>query len=126
MNPPIFATVNVSAVQALLKAPAGELRFYAFGRAPQNVAYPYAVWQLVGGAPENFLDRVPDADSLSVQVDVYARPGDDTEQEARTVAAALRDALEPKCYITGWRGESIDPDTGNFRIGFVCDWIVYR
>jgi hypothetical protein len=125
MTPPIFDTVDVAPVRALLKAPNGVLRFYMFGRAPQNGPYPYAVWQLAYGTPENYLGQRPDVDSLGVQVDVYASPAQGSAV-ARQVAAALRDALEGSCYITAWRGETIDPDTGNFRVGFDCDWIVPR
>lgn len=129
MTPPIFATVDVAPVRALLKAPTGSLRFYMFGRAPQLPAaqpvYPYAVWQLAYGTPENYLGQRPDVDSLGVQVDVYASPGQGSAV-ARQVAVALRDALEGACYITAWRGESVDPETGNFRFGFDCDWVVPR
>lgn len=129
MTPPIFETVDVTGVQAVLKTGNGPLRFYMFGRAPQLPAekpvYPYAVWQLSYGAPENYLNERPDVDSLGVQVDVYASPQQGSAV-ARQVAQALRDALEDACYITAWRGESVDPETGNFRFGFDCDWIVPR
>lgn len=128
MTPPIFETVNVAPVQALLKAANGPLRFYAFGRAPQPplpVVYPYAVWQFAYGTPENYLGQRPDVDSIGVQVDVYADPAQGAAM-ARAVGYALRDALESACYITGWRGESVDVDTGNYRFGFDCDWIVPR
>lgn len=125
MTPPIFETVDVPAVRALLQAPGKELRFYAFGRAPQSPIYPYAVWQLAYGTPENFLGQAPDVDSVGVQVDVYATRAQGSA-EARRVVVALRDALEPACYITAWRGESVDPDTSNFRVGFDCDWVVPR
>lgn len=129
MTPPIFETVDVPSVQAVLKGPRGPLRFYAFGRAPQAPTgvpvYPYAVWQYAYGSPENYLGQRPDVDSIGVQVDVYASPQQGVAV-ARQVAQALRDALEGSCYITGWRGESIDPETSNCRFGFDCDWIVPR
>lgn len=125
MTPPIFATVDVAPVRALLKTGNGPLRFYMFGRAPQAGPYPYAVWQLAYGTPENYLGQRPDVDSLGVQVDVYASPAQGSAV-ARQVAVALRDALEDACYITAWRGESVDPETGNFRFGFDCDWVVPR
>lgn len=122
MYPPIFDAVNVPGVQALLKPGKGELRFYLFGMAPQGVQKPYAVWQTAYGSPENYLNRTPNADSFGVQVDVYA----DSPTSARTVAEALRNAIEPYAYITSWRGDSRDPDTKNYRFGFDCDWIVNR
>ncbi|MES2910624.1 MAG: DUF3168 domain-containing protein [Pseudomonadota bacterium] len=120
--PPIFAAVNVTEVQALLKTGQGELRFYLFGKAPQKVALPYAVWRQSYGSPENFIDQRPDTDGFGVQVDVYAANADD----ARAVAMALRDAIETKAYITAWRGESRDPDTNNFVFSFDSDWLTPR
>lgn len=125
MYPPLFAAVNVSGVQALLKTGTGPLRFYLFGRAPQGVDLPYAVWQMSGGAPENFLGNVPDMDSMGVQIDVYASPSQGPDV-ARNVAEAIRDAIEPHCHITSWRGDFQDPDTNNYRFSFDCDWWVSR
>lgn len=123
--PPIFNAVNVSPVRALLKTGAGPLRFYLFGLAPQDVALPYAVWQTIGGSPENYLNQAPDTDSYSGQIDVYATPAQGPSV-ARNVAEAIRDAIEPYAHITSWRGERVDHDTKNWRISFDYDWIVYR
>ncbi len=120
--PPIFAAVDVSGVRALLKTGIGELRFYMFGRAPQNPVYPYSVWRQAYGSPENFIDKVPDTDSFGTQVDVYAKDS----AQARAVAMALRDAIEPKAYITSWRGESRDPETNSFVFSFDCEWLTPR
>ena len=49
-----------------------------------------AVWQTVGGAPENYLGNLPDADVCTVQVDVYAAEPD----SAASATLALRDAIE--------------------------------
>lgn len=125
MYPPIFATVNVPAVQALLKTGNGPLRFYMFGMAPQDVAYPYAVWQMVSGSPENYLNQVPDIDSFTPQVDVYASPSQGPSV-ARQVAESLRNAIEPHAHVTSWRGERQEPDTKNWRVGFDVDWFVTR
>lgn len=121
MFPPIFAVAAADpAVTALLGA--APTRFYPFGEAPQGVAYPYAVWQTFGGAPENYLGNRPDMDSHALQVDVYAETG----ASARAVASALRDAIEPHAYITRWGGESVDPETKRYRISFDVDWYVAR
>lgn len=120
MYPPIYPAVAASpACVALLKSGTGPIRFYQFGiNEEQPQTYPYAVWQRVGGLPENYLGQTPDIDSFTVQVDVYAKSAD----QARTVAAALRDAIEPVAHITGWFGESRDPDTKNYRFTFQTDW----
>lgn len=121
MFPPVFQTCAASAaVTALIGTT--PVRLYPFGEAPQGVIYPYAVWQLVSGSPENYLGDRPDADSFTVQIDVYA----DTATSARNVAKALRDAIEPVAYVTSWRGESRDPDTKKYRFSFDVAWIVQR
>ena len=122
MTPDIFATVNTAPVQALLKTGTGPLRFYAWGKAPQTVVKPYAVWQLVGGSPENYLGDVPDIDASTVQVDVYALSSD----SARTIATALRNEIEKKAYVTFIRGESVDIETGSYTFGFDSDWYTER
>ena len=121
MYPPIFSTVSsLSAVTSLLGST--PTRLYPFGEAPQDVAKPYAVWQIISGSPENLLGDAPDIDSYSVQVDVYA----DTGVEVRNVAQALRNAIQPVAHITAWRGESKEIETGLYRYSFDCDWWVQR
>lgn len=97
-------------------------RLYPFGEAPQGVTKPYAVWQTVTGSPENYLGQVPDLDSWSIQVDVYA----DTATASRGAAEALRDAIEPVAHITFWNGEGRDPKTNNYRYTFTVDWFKSR
>ena len=123
MYPALFPAVAAStACVALLKSGTGPIRFYQFGTAPQNVVKPYVVWQRVFGAPQNYLASRPDIDSFSVQIDTYATSAD----QARTVAAALRDALEGVGHITSWLGESQDPDTKNYRFAFQFETWTHR
>lgn len=121
MTPPIFPAAAASTVVLALLG-STPLRFYRFGRVPQKTPYPYGVWQLATGTPENYLNEAPDIDSLTVQVDVYAQ----TAAEAEACIIALRDAVEPFCHITLWRGEEQDPLTNAYRSGFSCDWWVSR
>ena len=117
----IFPTCAADpAVTALLGT--SPVRLFPFGMAPAGVAKPYAVWQQVGGSPENYLMGVPDIDSVTLQVDVYAT----TTSSAKAVAAALRDAIEPVAHVVAWRGESRDTETGNYRVSFDVDWFVPR
>lgn len=125
MYPPIFPAVNVPAVQALLKTGYDPLRFYLFGKAPQGVKYPYAVWRMASGAPENYLADRPDTDSFTTQVDVFASPSQGAEV-ARNVAMALRDAIEGHAHITSWFGDDQDPDTKSYRTSFQADWVTPR
>ena len=122
MPVPIFsACAAASAVTALIGAPPN-MRLSEFGLAPQTVALPYAVWQVVTGLPENYINQVPDIDSYTIQVDVYAT----TATSSRAVANAIRDAIETKAHIVAWRGESKDPDTLHYRSSFDVTWFVPR
>ena len=120
MNPPVFSTVNIAAVQAVLGT--SPLRVYQFGYAPQDVTLPYAVWQTIGGGPENYIDCAPDIDLFTIQFDTYA----ETASSARQAAEVLRDAIEPYAHIVSWRGESRDTDTNHYRYSFDVDWWAAR
>ena len=122
MTPPIFAICSSdTSVQALLgNGPA--LRLYPFGEAPQKDRLPYAVWGIEGGAPENYLGERPDADSLSLFVDVFGATAD-SAREARDAIVA---AIEADAHVISWDGERRDTATRTWRISFSVDWIVHR
>ena len=121
MFPPIFSTcAAVGAVTVLFGT--SPVRFWPFSSAPQDASMPYAVWQIIGGSPENYLGQVPDIDRFSLQVDVYATTG----SAAQSAAAALRDAIEPHAHITAWRGGDRDAVTKTFRVSFDVEWIIER
>ena len=121
MYPPIFSVCAASSdVTALLGS--NPVRLYAFGDAPQDEARPYAVWQQVTGYPENYIGNTPDIDRYTIQIDAYAETG----AAARSVAEALRDAIEPVAHVVGWRGEGRDPDTRMYRYSFDVEWFVPR
>lgn len=121
MYPPIF---EVCAASSAVRSALGSnpVRLYLFGEAPQNVASPYAVWQIIGGFPENYLGNVPDTDRFALQIDVYANSAND----ARNAVISIRDAVEPVAYVTGWRGETRDTETKKYRSSFDVDWIINR
>ena len=121
MFAPINAVCALDAGVVVLLGSAPQ-RLYPFGDAPQDVPKPYAVWQTIGGDPENYLAGRPDIDGYKLQVDVYATTGKD----ARAVAKAIRDAIELKAYIIRWGGESRDPSTKNYRYSFDVSWLVPR
>jgi len=118
MYPPVFSTCNVAAVTTLLGST--PVRLYPFGAAPQDVAHPYAVWQVVAGAPENTISDTPDIDSFIVQMDVYGQ----TAASVHAVGQALRDAIEPYAHIVSWRGETKEAD--KYRFSFDTNWWVHR
>lgn len=120
MYPPVYDLVEASEnVTELLGNPP---RFYAFGDAPQGVVMPYAVWQVVAGSPMNYLGEVPDADSVLIQIDVYAAES----RTCRNVAFAIRDAVEPAAYVTSWRGEMRESETREYRTSFDVSFITVR
>lgn len=127
MFPPIFALAAADVdVQALLGV--NPVRFWAFADAPRdengNIAHgtPYAVWQIISGSPENYIDTLPDMDRYGVQVDCYSQDIAD----ARGIARALRDALEPHAYVSSWNGEWRDFPTGLYRVTFSMDFLTPR
>jgi hypothetical protein len=122
MTPPIFSLCYTDTTVQSFLGDGSKLRFYPFGEAAENEQLPYATWQLVGGAPENYLGTLPDIDSLSTQVDVFAK----TASEAREIAEAIRDVVEISAYVTSWDGESRDAATRSYRHTFTVDWFVSR
>lgn len=118
---PIFA---VCAADPGVTAVLGALptRLYPFGEAPEGVAKPYAVWQLITGSPENYLSGRPDIDGYTLQVDVYAA----TASSARDVTGAIVHAIELKAHVVRWGGETKDTATKLYRSSFDIDWLVPR
>jgi hypothetical protein len=121
MIAPIFEICSASlAVTALIGT--NPVRLFPFGLAPQEVQTPYVLWQNVGGSPENYLGSLPDADGYSIQIDVYGVNASDVTN----VALAIRDAVEPGAYITGWGNTNRDFATGLYRYNFTVDFLVNR
>lgn len=122
MYPSVFEIAADSpAVTALLGS--NPTRLWPFAIAPQNgdpnYGIPYAVHQLVYGAPVNTLSCIPAADNFGIQFDIYAA----TATSARQVAAALRDAYEASHNpIVSWNGEEWESATGLYRLGFTVEF----
>ena len=128
MYPPIYAVCAAdSTVTGLLTDSGGRLRLFPFGEAPQQCPRPYAVWSIVYGAPWNSLSCPPNVDHYGIQIDVYAETADAT----RTVAAAIRDALEAvQALVVRFNGESREAVAGAltraYRYSFDVDMSTYR
>jgi hypothetical protein len=121
MYPPIMETLAADGdVTALLGT--NPVRCYPFGEAPQNGPYPYLVWQIITGLPENYLGQRPDIDAFSIQVDIYGS----TAATVRAVALAVIDAIEPLAYVARWGQESRDQATKVYRKSFDVSWHVER
>lgn len=118
MYPPAFSIAAANAgVTAVLGS--NPVRFYPFGKAPQNETRPYAIQQLIYGNPDNSLSCVPSIDNFGVQIDCYAK----TVTDARNVAAALRDAFEETYnHIVSWNGEDWEVSTGLYRVSFTVEF----
>lgn len=121
MTPPLFTWATASAaVKNLLGT--NPTRFWPFHQAPHVndavAAAPYAVWQVVYGAPTNYIGTMPDSDNTGIQVDCYAA----TATEARNVMLALRDAFEPHGIVTNYNGEERDAPTGLYRAGMTLEF----
>lgn len=121
MYPPIFSTLAGSSTVNSLLGQASP-RIYPVGQAPQGSESPYVVHQLVTGSPENYLGNLPDLDSYTVQFDVYAA----TVGDARRVALAVRDVIEPLAHVARWGGETRDDASGLCRYSFDVSWRVPR
>jgi hypothetical protein len=96
------------------------LRLYPHGEAPQDVAKPYAVWQVVSGSPLNYINGQPETDRYGLQIDVYAA----TAVSADAVVSAMRKAIGKRAYITGFGVDTVDSVTKNYRKGFDVAWLV--
>lgn len=105
MNPPVYQTLNVPAVNALVGT-----RIYPNGRAPQGVQRPYIVWQIVGGGPVNTLSCDPDMDDARVRVWSYS---DETagSAAARTLALTVREALEAETHVVAGPFDDFEDST---------------
>lgn len=124
MIPSIFQHVlQYPAVLAALGS--SPTRFYGFGEARQGVAPPYAVWQVVTGSPENYLDCPPDYDNTTIQIDVYGH-SEAAGADAIAAATALRDAIQNRAHITRWGGQQRERDTKLYRISFDVSWFEPR
>jgi hypothetical protein len=121
MYPPVYAIANASAA---VKAVFGTspLRVWLFGESPQKgsagYAVPYMVWQSINIVPENYLGDIPDIDSMTAQIDVYAA----TPSSARNGAQVLRDAFQQYGYVTSMREFPREPDTNLYRYQMDVDF----
>lgn len=121
MIPPIFQTVsNFTAATNILGS--SPCRFYPAGNAPQNVAKPYATYQVISGLPENYLNQTPDVDEIIIQISCYAERYDDLI----TLIYALRDAVETVAHIDGWGKSERESETMLYGFSFDVAWHVKR
>lgn len=117
MNPPLFEILNASnPVKVLLGS--NPLRVFPWGRAPQNVAKPYAVYAVYNGLPENYLAQAPDIDNKGTQINIYAA----TAASLENCFEAVRDALEPHAHMTSFASPDQDADTNLYSCRMEFDF----
>jgi hypothetical protein len=120
MIPPVYPLcARSAAVISLLDNPP---RVFPFGEATENTPRPYAVWQIVGGGPDNCLDSSADSDSYIVQVDVYGK----TDISVLDAAGAVIAALEVDGYVTAYNGSARDAETKDYRYSFTAEFVIPR
>lgn len=123
MFAPIYKTLNVAGVQAIVGNPP---RIYPHGRAPQNVSAPYITWFVVTGQPYDHLSGAPEADNDTVQIDCWTGPGDLESATCVSLAQAVRDALDAAGQANRVIVNTREPDTNLFRIGLQVEFIYNR
>ncbi|MGH8556452.1 MAG: tail completion protein gp17, partial [Methylococcales bacterium] len=86
------------------------------------VVAPYLTWSCLAGIPEICLDEPPDIDRMTIQVNCWARTG----EEVRELADAVRDVLEIVGHVTNIIMDSRDFETKLYWIGIEMDWLYHR
>lgn len=117
MNPYLFPPLKAStAVKDLLGY--DPLRVYPWGRAPENVVKPYAVYGVYNANPENYLGTKPDIDNKGTQIDLYG----ETAASVNDVFVAVRDVLEVDNYMTSFSTPDLDEDTNLYHARMEFDF----
>lgn len=116
MNPPLYRICAAHpAVTALLGG--NPARIYPWGEADDPPVYPYVTF-VTEGRPANYLADGPDSEAHLLHMDVWAQ----TPQSADQVVAALRQALQPHCYVQAVRQMGRDPETRSRRVRLDLEW----
>lgn len=117
MNPDLFPILNASAPVKALLGPT-PLRVFPYGRAPTNVAKPYAVYAVYNANPENYLGQRPDIDNKGTQIEIFA----DTYQSLESCFLAVRDALEEEAHMTNYSTPDLDANTNLYGVRMEFDF----
>jgi hypothetical protein len=100
--PLLFASNDVKALMG-----SDPMRVYSFSQAPKDSAVPYVTYSVIGGQPQNEMDKSPSVDIASTQVDIWAA----TEEQSAACFEAIRDVLEEAAHMTSFSVVDIDPET---------------
>lgn len=106
MNPDLFPLLNADTIVKNLLG-VNPLRVFPYGKAPQPLEYPYAVYTVISAQPENYLADRPDVDLKSVQMSIYAK----TNASLESCYNAVVDVLEEHAYMVNFSTPDIDAKT---------------
>ena len=92
--------------------------------APRGTPFPYAVWLIVGGDPQNHLDCPANVDHVTFQIFVY----DNIKARASDMREMIRQTLEMHCTVTDSHLRSFEriADTNIFGRGIQANWFLDR
>ncbi len=97
------------------------MRVYGWSAAPQNSTAPYVTYA-INGIPQNQMDKAPDVDLESAQLDIWAA----TQDSADAVFAAIRNALETSGYMTAFSTVEFDTETKLYHSRMEFDFFTAR
>ena len=119
MFPSIFAWLKGdSEVTAIVGTRIYEHQAVPQGQAP--IVEPFLSWFIASLGPENNLSDPPPTDRVTVQVDSWHTDA----AGVKTLAQAVRNALEPYGHMTGLVANLREPETRLYRVGLTFDiWL---
>lgn len=124
MLPAVFPVIATAEVKAIVGTT--PVRIYDFDSAPQDAVKPYITFTNVSNAPYEQISGAPRGDFDTVQIDMYAGPDDAGKSQIRTLAMAVRKALDDASIANRLIIQTRETDTKLFRISLEADFIHNR
>ena len=122
MLPPVFSLLSSDAGCTALLGAGAACRAYPFGEAPADVTKPYVTWFIVSGFAHATLADAPAADAMVVQVDCWGEKA----ASVKSVAIAVRGALEAAGNVVNYNPSDRDPETKRYRLSFDIEFQLRR
>lgn len=125
MMPPLFKVcasnphvVRVFGLNPVRIFPWGQA-FDESGLIPKT---PYAVWSVINGTGQAYLENRSDLDEIDTQIDVYG----ESEKIVLQAAEIIRQAIEKESYVTSFVPLGIDQEAQLLRFTMTATWHVPR
>lgn len=118
MFPPVYQTLRANAT---VLSTVGD-RIGRHSEVPQDTSKPYITWFIVSGQPTDQISGTPDSDFVTVQIDCWSL----SDAGIKTLAEAVRDALDTAGHHNRVRVNLREPDTRLYRVGIEADFITQR